>query len=156
MKPLIFTLLFVFSAIYTKAQYYISIMPSTYLSSGGYSSRLTADVEFGKQWGDFSMGIELGKTNFTKVKEKDTTTYLEWRPNLNVFHQGRFTNTLTIGIGYVFNAGQNLLTECSSGIEYSINEHYHYNLYFGTYYFAGEETSSNLNFVGMSIIYYLK
>lgn len=155
MKKIILLLLLVASSLITKAQYYVSIMPSTYTNAGGYRERLTADIEFGYEWkDDFSMGIEFGKTNFTKKEGRDTCNYMEWRPNLNVFHQGHFTNTLTIGFGYIFNAKQNFLTECSTGIEYSINKHYHYNLYFGTYYFTGETYSSNQNFLGMSIIYY--
>ena len=153
MKKLGLLLLLIGIAFASNAQYYISIMPATYTGTGGLKERLTADIEIGKQWGDdFSMGIDYGRTNLTN--KNDTTSYLEWRPNLNVFHQGRFTNTLTIGVGYIFNAKQNFLTECTTGIEYSINKHYHYNLYFGTYYFTGETYSSNQNFLGMSIIYY--
>lgn len=154
MKKIILILLLLVSVIASKAQCYMSIMPATYTGTGGISERVTADIEFGKQWDDFSMGLEFGKTNFTKKEGMDTTNYLEWRPNLNVFQEGRFTNTLTIGFGYIFNAQQNFITECSTGMEYSIDKHFHYNLYFGTYYFAGRYYSSNQNFLGMSIIYY--
>jgi hypothetical protein len=139
---------------FSKAQYYCSFMPAFYTGSGSTAQRTTCDVEFGKQWDAFSIGLDLGKTNLAQRGEKDTTFYTELRPNLNVFQQGKFTNTLTIGLGYVFNAHQNILTEFTTGIEYTFNKNFSYNLYFGTYYFSGEITSSNQNFFGISITYF--
>lgn len=137
-----------------RAQYYCSVMPAFYTGSGSITQRTTFDVEVGKQWDAFSLGLELGKTNFEANGLRDTTFYTEIRPNLNVFQQGKFTNTLTIGLGYIFNAHQNFLTEFTTGIEYSFNKNYAFNLYYGTYYFGGKESSSNQNFIGMSVTYF--
>lgn len=129
-------------------------MPAFYTSAGSTAQRFTCDAEIGKQWDAFSLGVDFGKTNFEKKGNLDTTFYTELRPNLNVFQQGKFTNTLTIGLGYVFNAHQNIMTEFTTGIEYSFQKNFAYNLYFGTYYFSGKTSSSNQNFVGMSLSYF--
>jgi len=155
MKSCLLFIFFVFPYV-MKAQYYCSIMPAFYTGSGSTAQRTTCDVELGKQWDAFSLGLDFGKTNFEKRISKDTTLYTEIRPNLNVFQQGKFTNTLTIGLGYVFNAHQNIMTEFTTGIEYSFNNNISYNLYFGTYYFSGEVSSNNQNFIGMSVTYFLK
>ena len=136
----------------TRAQYYISFMPAFYTSAGNTGDRLTMDVEFGKQWDVFSLGVELGKTNFSNQDKIDTTLYTEVRSNLNVFQQGKFTNTITVGCGYVFNATQNLMFETSTGIEYSISEKIHANIFFGTYFFSGNSSASNNNFFGLSLV----
>lgn len=131
-------------------------MPGLYTNPGTFAQRSTIDLEIGRQWDVFSLGLDIGKTNLAKKAPKDTTWYLEFRPNLNVFQQGIFTNTLTIGLGYVFGAAQNTITEFSTGIEITPNKHVSYNLYFGTYYFTGREESSSNNFFGASIMYYFK
>lgn len=138
----------------SRAQYYVSLMPAFYTNAGNTGERLTFDVEFGKQWEVFSLGIDIGKTNLSPQKGIDTTWYTELRSNLNVFQQGRFTNTLTLGAGYVFNAHQNILIETSTGVEYSINKNYHFNIFFGTYFFSGTTSASNNNFFGMSLMYF--
>ena len=84
----------------------------------------------------------------------DTTTFFEFRPNLNVFQQGKFTNTFTAGIGYILNAKENLLTELTSGIEYAYSPQIHFNVYFGQYYYSGRYSDSNSTFFGISCMYY--
>ena len=85
-----------------------------------------------------------------------TLRYLEIRPNLNVFQVGKFTNTLTPGIGCIFNSHENFMTELTSGIEYAYNPWFHLNIYFGTYYYSGVYSASNVTFFGLSIMYFLK
>lgn len=138
------------------AQYYVSVMPAFYTSAGNTGDRLTMDIEVGKQWEVFSLGLELGKTNLSKQIGIDTTLYTELRSNLNVFQQGKFTNTITVGCGYVFNATQNLMFETTTGIEYSISEKIHVNIFFGTYYFSGRNSASSNNFFGMSFVHFFK
>ena len=82
--------------------------------------------------------------------------YFELRPNLNVFQQGKFTNTLTLGIGYIFNAQQSMMTELTSGIEYAYNSKWHFNITFGQYYYSGKYITSNTTFFGFSLMYYFK
>jgi len=138
------------------AQTYISFVPCVTNSAGTLAEKSNFSFEVGRQWDVFSLGLDVGKTSMGKVDGRDTTAYLEIRPNLNVFQQGKFTNTLTPGIGYIFNAKENLVTEVTSGIEYSYSPVLHFNIYFGQYYYSGRVSSSNVTFFGLSVMLYFK
>jgi len=150
------TLIIVLLPLVGFSQTYVSVMPSLYTGAGSFAQRSSCDFEIGKQWDAFSAGLDIGKTSFVKKQRnaKDSTWDIELRPNLNIFQQGKFTNTLTIGIGYIFNSSQNILTEFTTGIEYTPNKHFSYNWYFGTYYFTGNSSASSNNFFGVSVMYY--
>ena len=135
-------------------QTYISLAPCLTNSPGTLLEKSNIAVEVGRQWDAFSLRIDLGKTTLGKVTGKDTTVYLELRPNLNIFQQGRFTNTFTAGIGYIFNAKQNLMTELTSGIEYEYSERIHFNAYFGQYFYSGRADASSVTFFGVSVMFY--
>ena len=148
------------------SQTYISIQPAFYSAFNGGSlqanslKRTTFDIEIGKQWDAISLGVDLGKTSLEKTSRYyDSNTapigkwYLELKPNLNVFRQDKFTNTVTIGFGYVFNSNQNIMNEFSTGIEYDASTHWAYNIIYGTYYFTGNNMSTNQNYFGFSIVY---
>lgn len=117
---------------------------------GNTAAKFSPAIEFGKQWDVMSVGFDIGKTNCLPTKGKDTSLYFEFRPNLNVFQQGKFTNTFTPGIGYV-PGNKNLMLEMTMGIEYSYTEKLHINMFFGQYYFSGLTSSSTVNFFGLSI-----
>lgn len=136
------------------SQSYISLAPSLTNSAGTIADKSNVALELGQQWDVFSLGIDFGKTTLSRVTGKDTTGYLELRPNLNIFQEGKFTNTFTAGIGYVINAKENLLTEVTYGIEYSFTEKLHFNVFFGQYYYSGKESSSNVSFFGVSAALY--
>jgi hypothetical protein len=136
------------------AQTYISLAPSISNNAGTFGQKANFAFELGRQWDVFSLGIDYGKTNLGKVKGKDTTNYLELRPNLNIFQEGKFTNTFTAGIGYIFAAEQGLLTELTSGIEYAWTDKLHINVYFGQYYYSGRNAASTETFFGVSAMWY--
>jgi len=140
----------------TFGQTYIALNPSFYTGQGTVQQRTNLTLEAGRQWGPFSTGIDLGKINVSKQHGRDTTWYTEIRPNLNVFQQDKFTNTVTIGIGYIFGAEENVLTELATGVEYTPNSRVSYNIFFGTYYFSGKYSSSSQNYFGLQVMYYLK
>jgi len=134
---------------------YIEIYHSFTNDAGSMSDRSNLSIEFGRQWGVFSAGVDVGKTTLSSLfKGRDTSTYVEFRPNLNIFQQDKFTNTITVGVGYVFNAQSSFLTEMTAGIEYSLNKKIHLNANFGQFYYSGLKTSSNVTFFGFSATYY--
>jgi len=149
----LFTILLLILTITCSSQTYISLMPTFSTSQGTVAQRAGVALEVGKQLGPFSIGFDLGKTS---LSNNDTTTYLEVRPNLNIFQQDKFTNTLTIGMGYVLRAEENVMTELSTGIEYTPNKRFSYNIFFGTCYYSGVHSNSNENYLAMSVMYYLK
>lgn len=136
------------------AQTYISLAPSLTNSPGTLAEKANFAFEIGRQWDVFSLGIDYGKTTLARIQGKDTSNYIELRPNLNIFQEGKFTNTFTAGIGYIFNSKQDLMTELTYGIEYSYNERVHINVYFGQYYYSGRTDASSVTFFGISGMLY--
>lgn len=136
------------------SQTYISLAPSLTNTAGTIADKSNIALEVGQQWDVFSLGIDLGKTTMSRVTVRDTSAYLELRPNLNIFQQGKFTNTFTAGIGYIFHAKENLLTELTSGIEYAFTQKLHFNVFFGQYFYSGRESASNVTFFGISAMLY--
>ena len=96
------------------AQYYVSIMPALTSATGTIQDRGNFSLEFGKQWDCFSLGFDVGETNYSLNPIRDKTMYFECRPNLNVFQQGKFTNTITTGIGIIPSAKESLIIELTS------------------------------------------
>lgn len=136
------------------SQMYVSFAPALTNDAGTIAQKANVGIEVGKQWDVFSLGLVLGRTSLERQVARDSTTYLEIHPNLNVFQQGKFTNTITAGIGYIFNAKQSMITEFTSGIEYSINTQFHINISFGQYYYSGQFASSSSTFWGLSGVFY--
>jgi hypothetical protein len=134
-------------------QTYIMLAPSISNQAGTFPEKINLNLEVGRQWDVFSLGLVVG-TNSLAKSSPDTTTFFELRPNLNVFQQGKFTNTFTAGIGYIINAKESLLTELTYGIEYAHTPQIHFNVYFGQYYYSGRYSDSNSTFFGFSCMYY--
>jgi hypothetical protein len=154
MKKFLLTLFIVTTYYSMFSQTYISLAPSLTNSAGTLLEKGNASIEIGRQWDVFSLGIDVGKTSLAKSNGRDTTAYIELRPNLNVFQQGKFTNTFTAGIGYVFNSKLDLMTELTSGIEYAFNSRIHFNVFFGQYFYSGRTDASDVTFFGASAMFY--
>jgi hypothetical protein len=136
------------------AQTYVSLAPSISNNAGTFAEKSNFAFEVGRQWDVFSLGLDYGRTTFARTHGKDTANYLELRPNLNIFQQGRFTNTFTAGIGYIFNARECLLTEMTTGIEYTCTDHLHLNVFLGQYYTSGRTAASTETFFGLSAAWF--
>jgi hypothetical protein len=147
-------LVFIFIVNSCSSQTYISLAPCITNSPGTFAEKSNIAFEVGRQWDVFSLGIDFGKTSLGNGSGKDTTNYVELRPNLNIFQQGKFTNTFTAGIGYIFNSTQSLMTELTSGIEYSYSDQLHFNVYFGQFYYSGRTDASTVTFFGVSAAFY--
>lgn len=152
MKKRLLSILLIFLSFNCFCQTYISLAPSLTSTAGSFADKANIALEFGQQWDVFSLGLAVGKTNLSRITGRDTTAYLELRPNLNVFQQGKFTNTFTPGIGFIFNASENIVIEFTTGIEYSYTEKIHFNMFFGQYFYSGKVSSSNVNFLGISAV----
>jgi hypothetical protein len=154
MKSLFLLLLILFCWRPGLGQNYVSLAPAVTNSPGTFSEKGNIALEIGRQWDVFSLGLDIGKTTVGRIKGRDTAAYLELRPNLNVFQQGKFTNTFTAGIGYIFQAEENLMTELTSGIEFAWTPRFHLNVYFGQYYYSGRYSASTTTFFGVSVMWY--
>lgn len=157
MKKLLIIFVFLLTFVtYSNSQTYISIAPSLTNLPGTIAYKSNLAIEVGKQWDVFSLGLDIGKTTLARISGRDTSNYVEIRPNLNIFQSGKFTNTFTAGIGYVFNAKENLLTEVTYGIEYTMTTQIHLNMFFGNFYYSGLRSVSDQPFFGVSVAYYFK
>ena len=87
----IFSICIVFK---TNAQTYVALMPAFYTGAGTAAARSAFNVEVGKHWDVFSVGLDIGKINLAKKYGNDTTWFAKVRPNLSVFQQGKFTSRL--------------------------------------------------------------
>jgi len=154
MKRIILLLSIIAAAYTSVAQTYISFNPSLTNTAGTIADKSNISFELGRQWDVFSAGLDVGKTSLAKVNGRDSTVYVEVRPNLNIFQQGKFTNTFTPGIGFIFNAHENMMTELTSGIEYACSPLVHFNVYFGQYYYSGKYSASTVTFFGVSVMKY--
>jgi hypothetical protein len=154
MRKFIWMVLFMSVRFLAIGQTYISLAPSISNQAGSFPDKMNVNLEVGRQWDVFSLGIVVAKNSLAKSVGTDTTTFFELRPNLNIFQQGKFTNTFTAGIGYIINAKENLLTELTYGIEYAFTDQIHFNAYFGQYYYSGRYSDSNSTFFGVSCMYY--
>ena len=152
MKYYLLIALFAFAISNAFSQTYISLAPTLTNDAGTIPQKTNLALEIGRQWDVFSLGVDVGKTSLGKVSGRDTTAYIEVRPNLNIFQQGKFTNTFTAGIGFIFNSRQSLMTELTSGIEYSFRPKVHFNIYFGQYYYSGRYDASSVTFFGVSVM----
>jgi hypothetical protein len=137
------------------SQTYITFTPSLTTIQGTILDKGNLSFEVGHQFDVFSVGAVYGKSSLASEK-KDTTSYFEIRTNLNIFQQGKFTNTFTIGAGYIPLAKNNFLTEVTYTIEYSLSETFHINILAGNYLYSGLKTTSSEPFVGISLTYYFK
>ena len=154
-KNLLVVLLFAVS-LSSMSQNYISIEPALTNTAGSIADKANISFEVGRQWDVFSLGIDIGKSTLAPVHGRDTSLYLEIRPNLNIFQQGKFTNTITMGIGFIFNAKESLMTELTNGIEFAYSPLIHFNIFFGQYFYSGKTSSSSVTFFGLSIMKYFK
>ena len=165
----ILALLLVLSSYIGFSQTYVSIAPSLTNIPATLAGKSNLAVEVGRQWDVFSLGFDIGLStlsskganpNFIQTSlnrsRRDTIMYVELRPNLNIFQVGKFTNTFTAGIGYVFNAKMDLLTEMTYGIEYALTTRTHLNVFFGQFYYSGLRASSVEPFFGVSLMYFFK
>ncbi len=151
-KPLIL-LLFISSSLFS--QTYLTLTPLISNTNGSMMDKTNLSLELGHQWDVFSLGLVGGRTSLAKMKN-DTTLYAELRANLNVFKQGDFTNTFTIGAGYMFNAKNYFITELTYTIEYALTKQIHLNILAGQYFYSGLNTMSEETIVGFSLIYFFK
>jgi hypothetical protein len=139
------------------SQFYLSVSPCYYNGTGSRSQKLSGTVEVGRTFDVLNLGLDYGRTNFAASDKEvgDTSKFVELRPTLTVFQKGNFSSGLTIGIGHVFNAEQNLLTEFSYSIGYNITPNFMIGLFQGNYWFDGKYSASKWEYTGLSLTFSL-
>ena len=140
-----------------KAQAYVSVSPSISATTGTMRDKLGAAVEIGQQWGKLGIGFDIGKTCFSKIGTKDTTTYYEWRPFYTVYQSGSISHVITLGYGKIFQAVQDNMFEINYGLEMNLSKKIDYITFFvGSYYLWGSGVSGSSPFAGITLTKSLK
>ena len=121
-------------------------------TKGSFGQRFSPSVEFGRTYGIFDMGLATGRLNSIS-SGSDTTRFLEFRPTINIFTKGRFSEALCIGGGYVFKAKQGLMTEICNSINFNISEIWSVSVLQGYYFFDGTNSSRSTQFFGLNATY---
>lgn len=122
---------------------YILFSPAYYNGAGTRAEKTNLGIEVGKEFGVFDLGFVVGMNGLDRPG-RDSAFYCEVRPTLDVFTEGKFSSTFTIGIGHMFGAKTNLMTEIAYGITYVPNSRFFFGLYQGQYWFDGKK-SANFN-----------
>ncbi len=131
--------------------YYFSAYTNFFVNTkGGFARRFAPAVEFGRTYGIFDMGLATGQFNSI---HPDTARYLEFRPTINVFSKGRFSEALCLGAGYVFNAKHGLVTEICNSINFNISENVAVAVTQGYCFFDGTNDSRSGQYMGFSLTY---
>lgn len=100
--------------------FYVSALADVFVNThGGFARRFAPGVEFGRTYGIFDFGLATGRIN-SFSNGSDTARYIEFRPIINIFSQGRFAEGLCLGGGYVVGAKQALMTEICNSINFNI------------------------------------
>lgn len=135
--------------------FYITVNANTYVNTtGSFRKRFSPSVEVGRTYGIFDIGLAAGKLNIAG-SGSDTTSFLEFRPTINVFSKGRFSESLFLGAGYVFNAKERMLTEICNNINFNISEKVAVSVAQAYIFFDGVNSHRNSQYMGFNLTYNL-
>jgi hypothetical protein len=131
--------------------YYVSALASVFVNThGGFAKRFAPGIELGRTYGIFDLGLAMGRLNSLG---RDTARYLEFRPTLNIFSQGRFAEGLCLGGGYVFGAKQALMTEICNSINFNVSTRVALAVTQGYVFYDGTNSSRSGQYVGLTFTY---
>lgn len=133
--------------------FYVTASANVFVNTkGGAAKRFSPSTEFGRTYGIFDIGLATGRLNSIN-SGADTTRFLEFRPTINVFSKGRFSEALSLGGGYVFKAKQGLMTEICNSINFNISEKLEVAVVQGYYFFDGTNNNRSTQFMGFNFTY---
>ncbi|GAC1382825.1 MAG: hypothetical protein NVSMB45_09410 [Ginsengibacter sp.] len=81
----------------------------------------------------------------------DSSWFVEFRPTINIFSKGRFSEGLCLGIGYKIKSEQKLMTEICNSINFNITNKWSISILQGYYYFDGVQSNSTSQFFGLNL-----
>lgn len=131
--------------------FYLSALADVYVNThGGFAKRFAPGLEFGRTYGIFDFGLATGGVSSLG---RDTSRYLEFRPTINIFSQGRFAEGLCLGAGYIFRAKQALMTEICNSINFNVTTKVAIAITQGYVFFDGTNSSRSGQYMGLSLTY---
>ena len=135
--------------------YYLTIGTSVYTNTpGSFNEKVFILTEFGRTFGIFDIGIAEGRLNLAKAMNGiDSNWFAEVRPTINVFSKGRFSESFTLGAGYIFNRKENFLTEITNCINFAPNDKLSISVCQGNYFFDGRLSTSKAQFMALAVTF---
>lgn len=131
--------------------YYASFNTNVFVNTkGGVADRFSPVLEVGRAYGIFDIGLAAGRL---KTAGRDTVSYLEFRPTINVFSKGRFAESLCLGAGYIFGAKQALMTEICNSINFNVSENVQVSVSQGYCFYDGTNSSRTGQYMGLGVAY---
>jgi hypothetical protein len=131
--------------------YYLSATTNGFVNTkGGFAKRFSPSVEFGRTYGIFDVGLAFGQLTSSGA---DTARFIEFRPTINIFSKGRFSEGLCLGAGYAFNAKQGLMTEICNSINFNVSTVVTVAVLQGYVFLDGTNSSRNTQYMGFCITY---
>lgn len=129
----------------------MSVLADVYVNThGGFAKRFAPGVELGRTYGIFDIGLATGGVSSLG---RDTSRYIEFRPTINIFSQGRFAEGLLLGGGCVFGAKQALMTEICNSINFDITTKVAVAITQGYVFFDGTNSSRSGQYMGFTLTY---
>ena len=123
-------------------------------TAGSFNQKTFISAEFGRTYGIFDIGLVIGRLNLVASGSGiDSNWFTEVRPTINVFSKGRFSESLTLGAGYIFNAKLNFLTEITNCINFSPNDKCTIAVCQGNYFFDGRLSTSRAQYMGIAFTF---
>jgi hypothetical protein len=133
--------------------FYFSALADVYVNTrGGFSRRFSPGFEFGRTYGIFDIGLATGRIT-SLSKGSDTSHYIEFRPTINIFSAGRFSEGLCLGGGYVFGGKQAFMTEICNSINFNITTKVAIAITQGYVFFDGTNNARSAQYMGFSFTY---
>ena len=131
--------------------FYISVLTDIFVNSrGGFAKRFGPGIEFGRTYGIFDLGLATGGVSSLG---RDSSRYIEFRPTINIFSQGRFAQGLCLGGGYLFGAKQALMTEICNSINFNVTTKIAIAITQGYMFFDGTNSSRSGQYMGFTLTY---
>lgn len=135
--------------------FYVTAGANVFVNTkGGAAKRFSPSAEFGRTYGIFDIGLATGRTN-SLSSGSDTSRFIEFRPTINIFSKGRFSEALCLGGGYVFKTKQGLMTEICNSINFNISEKVAVAVVQGYYFFDGTNSNRSTQYMGFNLTYNL-
>lgn len=133
--------------------FYLSATANAFVNTkGGFAKRFSPSVEFGRTYGIFDIGLAFGQLNSFNPGV-DTARFIEFRPTINIFSKGRFSEGLCLGGGYIFKAKQGLMTEICNSINFNISAIVTVAVIQGYVFIDGTNSSRSTQYMGLSFTY---
>lgn len=141
------------SIIKVKSSWYARVMPvSLYTGSGYIQDKIMQNIEVGRSFGVIDVGVAYGRTNL----RADSNNFVEAKVTMDACQYGRFSNEITVGLGYVMKSNTPIMLEVDYTVFAQVSKNWGLGVVIGYVDYGGNTHDSNKNYYGLYIRYGLQ